>query len=847
VGSLRFVPPPNQFGTFVFTVEAKTRETSNGDTESTSRTISVSVAPKADAPEVTVKDATGEEDETIKLDLTAKLTDNDNSEVLSVVIEGLPDGARLSAGINNGDGSWTLTPAQLAGLTIAPPAEWSGTMALTMLAHSRERSNGSVATTQAHFQVQVGAAVDAPVVSAHDARDREDEPIALNLSAALTDRDGSEVLSVIISGVPSGASLSHGSRHDDGTWSVLPADLHHLTITAPENFSGSFELTMRATSRETSNGRTASTQTTFRVHVDPVADAPDVTVVNFSGQEDTAIRLTGLGGALRDTDGSESLSFVLSGLPDGATLNIGTKRADGTWLLTPAQLSEVILTPPANVSGRYTLTLTGVSAERGIELTASTSRDFTVEFNPVADAGTINGTSTGSEDTPIALKPSFILQDSDGSESWSEFTEVSGVPIGAKLSLGEELRAGVWKVSTEDLRAGLVMVHPSDHSDNDFTLTFAATITDTGNGTSASRVVTGTHSVIVNAVADAPIVHAGAVTGQEDQTIALDLSARLADTDGSETLSVSILGVPAGFTLSHGTLTGSEWKVPAEHLAGLKLIPADNWNGTLNLTLQATSTERTGPTTKTTIPFTVTIDPVNDAPVVELTAPAHAQEKAQQAHAIGDVQAHDIDSPHLGGATIVLSGGQPKDRLDFEGFALHDQDGRLMIGSTGIEVVGGGYVARTGTLTLSGSATPQTYAAVIKSLVLESVDGSGLASGSRSIGVTLQDSSGANSTQKSVDIVVDHTDPAPGASHDFAAASSLVTHNSSEADYLVLTTDPDSGGSTSVPGAWTEQIDPSHMPDATAHHTSMDLQEPAVEPAPLADHFHIDTNRVQWS
>lgn len=44
----------------------------------------------------------------------------------------------LSAGDDNGDGSWTLTPAQLTGLSITPPANFSGTMSLTATAISSE-------------------------------------------------------------------------------------------------------------------------------------------------------------------------------------------------------------------------------------------------------------------------------------------------------------------------------------------------------------------------------------------------------------------------------------------------------------------------------------------------------------------------------------------------------------------------------------------------------------------------------------------------------------------------------------------------------------------------------------
>lgn len=845
LASLRFVSPVDKYGTFELKIDATTQESSNGDTHETSRTITVSVVPKADAPSVTAHDATGQEDETIALNLSAALTDTDGSEVLSVVIEGLPEGARLSKGINNGDGSWTLTPSQLAGLTVTPPADWSGSMNLTMLAHSREISNGSVATTRATFQVRVDAAADAPVVSARDAAGQEDQPIALNLSAISTDRDGSEMLTATISGMPDGATLSHGIRQADGSWIVSPSDLPHLTVTPPQNFSGSFDLTVRATSRETT-GETATSEATFRVQVEAVADAPQVNVVDFSGSEDTTIRLTGLGGALLDTDGSESLTYVLSGLPTGAGLNAGTKQADGSWLLTPAQLIGLTFTPPPQASGRFTLTLTGIATENSGGSSASTAVNFTISLNPVADAGTINGASTGDEDTSTPLNPIFTLTDNDGSEAWSESTQVSGLPTGASLDRGTELTPGTWQVLTADLRAGLVTIRLAEHSDVDFTLTLKATITDTGNGISTSREVIGTHAVTVNTVADTPVATAQDAVGQEDHAVALNLSAALVDTDGSETLTVSILGVPDGFSLSHGaSLGGGEWRVPANDLAGLQLVPAQDWNGTLHLTLQATSRETGGQTATTTTPFSVTIDAVNDAPELTLAAPDHAEAGAHQADAMGVVEAKDIDSSQLGGATITLSGAQPSDRLDFEGFVLHEENGRVMIGDTGIEVIGGGYAPQTGTLTLSGNAAPDIYSAVLQSLVLESGDASGLAAGSRNIAVTLLDSEGAASVPQTVEVLVDDPAPAPAEAQGFMALSSGTTQDLAGSDIALLmannATEPGQGA-----GAWTDQIESSDA-SAAAPHPSVDLDQPAADHIQPIDDFQIDTARANWS
>ena len=184
---------------------------------------------------------------------------------------------------------------------------------------------------------------DQPEVIARDISGLEDASIRLDLSAALVDRDGSEVLTVLILGMPEGALLSHGIRLPDGSWSVPAADLAQLSLTPPEHFSGRIELTLRATAQESQGGSTVMVETSFRVQVQAVADAPTVTVMDARGSEDTPVSLAGLGGALRDGDGSESLSFVLSGVPADATLSAGTRQPDGTWTLTSAELAGLIL------------------------------------------------------------------------------------------------------------------------------------------------------------------------------------------------------------------------------------------------------------------------------------------------------------------------------------------------------------------------------------------------------------------------------------------------------------------------------------------------------------------------
>ncbi|WP_175484491.1 Ig-like domain-containing protein, partial [Thalassospira sp. MIT1004] len=189
-----------------------------------------------DTPTLDVSDASGSEDSAIALDIDAGLTDS--SEVLTVTISGVPEGAALSAGTDNGDGSWTLSPDQLAGLTINPSDDFSGSFELGVTATSADGED--IATTTGSITVDVTGVADKPTLDAADASGSEDSAIALDIDAGLT--DSSEVLTVTISSVPEGATLSAGTDNGDGSWTLSPDQLAGLTITPADDFSGSFDL-----------------------------------------------------------------------------------------------------------------------------------------------------------------------------------------------------------------------------------------------------------------------------------------------------------------------------------------------------------------------------------------------------------------------------------------------------------------------------------------------------------------------------------------------------------------------------------------------------------------------------
>jgi extracellular elastinolytic metalloproteinase len=148
-GNITYTPAANYSGTDSFSYTVK----DNGGVVSNVATVSLQVIAVADPPTLSVADATGDEGSAIPLSVSAALTDTDGSESLSITVAGVPAGVALSAGINNGGGTWTLTPAQLTGLTLTYGDNL--TFTLTVTATSTEASNGSTASTQGTMTVTI--------------------------------------------------------------------------------------------------------------------------------------------------------------------------------------------------------------------------------------------------------------------------------------------------------------------------------------------------------------------------------------------------------------------------------------------------------------------------------------------------------------------------------------------------------------------------------------------------------------------------------------------------------------------------------------------------------------------
>ncbi|HRD91077.1 MAG TPA: Ig-like domain-containing protein, partial [Accumulibacter sp.] len=139
-----------------------------------------------------------------------------------------------------------------------------------------------------------------------------------------------------------------------------------------------------------------------------------------TGREDSPIRLSAISAALRDTDGSETLTLSLEDLPVGSVLSDGSKRftatADhSTVELTGWTLGQLSLTPAKDYHGRFTLQVVAIATEQANGTQARSQASLTVTVLPVNDAPTARDASyTVKQAGQIDLDLSMLIGDIDG-------------------------------------------------------------------------------------------------------------------------------------------------------------------------------------------------------------------------------------------------------------------------------------------------------------------------------------------------------------------------------------------------------------------------------------------------
>ncbi|EPZ2382153.1 tandem-95 repeat protein [Vibrio parahaemolyticus] len=614
--------------------------------ESISQTVNFTVAPVADI--VADKATVVEDTPTI-----IKVLGNDTFE---------GDGKVVSLNTNNGPANGTVSINPDGSVTYTPNDNYVGKDTFTYIVTS---GGVSESTT---VEVNVTPVNDAPVAKDDIATTQEDTAVTIDVLPNDTDVDGDK-LSIESVSVPK----------EQGTVEVVDGK---LVFTPAENFNGDAEITYTVTDGALTD------QAKVTVTVNPVDDAPTIkvdavesitedavstdTVVATLEVADTdtpedqltvslennsngyfvlvgdEVKLTQAGVDavnndelnLKDltisasvSDGvnptaNDSDSLIVNRVNDAPTvenaiadqelsedfatytidLNYAFKDSDSALNFSVSGNSNVLvsiengiatISPTADWNGSETLTFTATTATDPSGESVSQTVNFTVA--PVADI--VADKATVVEDTPTIIK--VLGNDTFEGDDQVVSLDTNNGPANGTVSVNPD---------------GSVTYTPNDNYHGTDSFTYIVT----SGGVSESTTV----EVNVTPVSDAPVAKDDIATTQEDTAVTIDVLPNDTDADGDK-LSIESVSVPK----EQGTVEVVDGK--------LVFTPAENFNGDAEITYTVTDGQLTDEAK-----VTVTVNPVNDAPIIKVDAVESITEDAVRTDTVvATLTVRDTDTP----------------------------------------------------------------------------------------------------------------------------------------------------------------------------------------------------------
>ncbi|MFM5868020.1 retention module-containing protein [Aeromonas caviae] len=363
---LVFVPKEHFSGKvpLAVTVDILDTATTGTDRGSWSGNVNFEVLPVNDPANLTVQNVTGQEDGSVSLGgLGASLIDNDGSEqIVGLQIKGVPDGFTLSApAVNNGGGVWQVpVGTDFSKLTLIPPADFSGTVSLTLSAFTLDKGLTLPLETSAGFTVTVNPVGDAVITDMQEqASGTEGDVITLNLGVETRDthatggnagnvhENGPEQVRVTLEGVPDGAEIRlpsgvSGTVVDlgGGRWQVT-TDGGKLDAVELVTHDANGAMAIKVTAQSLDNGALGpEVNGTIHLDVSPVNDAP-INVLPDDPQvakEDEPFVIQGL--QVKDVDAGNGIMEVRLSVEHGTL----TLPAGSGVTLTGNGTGDVVLT-----------------------------------------------------------------------------------------------------------------------------------------------------------------------------------------------------------------------------------------------------------------------------------------------------------------------------------------------------------------------------------------------------------------------------------------------------------------------------------------------------------------------
>ena len=468
-----------------------------------------------------------------------------------------------------------ITQGTVSGLTYTPPANFFGQ---DRVAYTVTDTNGLTST--ATVTINVSPVNDTPVAAPDAASGFSNEPVTIAISTLLTNDSPGPGESR--PGVPDpGLSISSVAT-TSGSVAIVGAN---IVYTPPTDFIGdrtfTYTLVDDGTPPQTAVGTVTVTLDPREV---PFARRDTASTTEISaGELQTGVSIPVLANDLVNEGATKVLVRFDALSARGGTI---TANADGTLQYVPKFEFNGVDT--------FTYTLSD-TLEPGSESVAT----VTVNVADANDAPTAaNDNATGTEDIPVTIAISTLL--ANDSPGLGETAADTSTPQTLTLSIPN----GSSTQGTAVVSGANVVFTPNANLNGNVTFTYL--VTDSG-----TPALTATATVTVNlaAVNDSPVAGADRVSTNEDTPLVITNLQTLLSND-----SAGPSDEPQGLTLvSVSKPTATLGSVAFDAVAGtITYTPSQNFNGDETFTYVVRDSE--GATGTGTV--TVTVNPVNDAPVV---------------------------------------------------------------------------------------------------------------------------------------------------------------------------------------------------------------------------------------
>ena len=410
--------------------------------------------PVADGVTIRVPNLAGIEDQPIALNVALGLIDTDGSEGISsngyvlvgsgATLAGIYElvGSSADDALVDGtslEGYYRVPTANLSTLVLQPDEHWSGTFTVKVAAYSIEIDDDEdddylKLSLSRSINVKVEAVADPPVITVPDlVGGIEDAEILIQgLSATMASDAATEILSVVISGVPEGSTFSTGSNSGGQRWSIPVASLENIAIRPPAHYAGTMTLTFTAIALEPSNGSEAQTSQDFIVNVTPFADDVIIVAKNIAlassgvANIDLNIQMYDTRGTTGGEIGPEIITLTFGSVQSGVFFHatLGGKIAEiggGVWAFTGTQEQANALQVASGPNLSPTtqkITVSGITIDGDSFLDPPVLDDFILTVTQPSNIGVhiIGDNSTASTANLTGTAGNNILTGNDGND-----------------------------------------------------------------------------------------------------------------------------------------------------------------------------------------------------------------------------------------------------------------------------------------------------------------------------------------------------------------------------------------------------------------------------------------------